>query len=151
MYYHIIIDGYNKYFNKLSPTFEAENFTLSSNMCPSIFFQIRHHDSVSLTLCPMDFSLSTSSVFKVQNPEVLYCRILLMGKLKTLLPHERKETARKCLVLTSKIHANSELTKYRRANIGRKNTLHCIKNWRYLIEKFLKTYLKIIFDYAIAS
>ena len=91
LYYHKIIDG-KEYFYEVSSIFEAVQGFFSSNLCPSLFCHILPPVRVSSRLSAQYIRhFLPLSVFQPQNQEQLYCGILFIDKLKTLVPHERKE------------------------------------------------------------
>ena len=77
--------------NQVSASFEAVQCILSSILSPSIFRLICRHFNGSPILCPINATSSSSYVFRLQYPRVLHCRIVLIEKLKTLVPLGRKK------------------------------------------------------------
>jgi hypothetical protein len=62
--------------------FDIVSFDISS---------ICRHFNGSPILCPINATSSSSYVFRLQNPRVLHCRIVLKEKLKKLLALGRKK------------------------------------------------------------
>ena len=77
--------------NQVSASFEAVQCILSSIMSPSIFRLICRHFNGSPSLCPINATSSSSYIFRLQYPRALHCRIVLIEKLKTVVPLGRKK------------------------------------------------------------
>ena len=80
-----------EYLNQVSSSCETVQCILSSILCPSIFREKWRHCNGSSLLCPKNDISSSSYVFRLQYPRVLYCKIVPIQKLKTLVAFERKK------------------------------------------------------------
>ena len=76
---------------KVSSSLETVQCILSSILCPSIFREIWRHCNGAPLLCPINATSSSSYVYKLQYPEVIYCRIVPIQKFKRLLVFERRK------------------------------------------------------------
>ena len=79
-------------FNQVSSSFEAVQVYFISDIVSFDILSNCRYCNASPLFCPINATSSSSYVFRLQYLRVLYCRIVPIEKLKTLVSLERKKT-----------------------------------------------------------